>query len=126
VNLKADSSRAHEARVHIGKCYEAKGDATQAIAAYRAALEAAGDAGDVIEVSDELAKVLVKAGQLDEADETIRHAEDAVRDELQGSGPDAARVRKALDAMGARKALQRARDKSAGAHQDAQQLDKGR
>ncbi len=56
----------------------------------------------------------------------IRQAETAAAPELAKKGAKTKGLRRALDRMSARKALQRAQDKANGAHRDAQDLERGR
>lgn len=122
--LNPTSSRAHEARLWVGRTLESMDKPDEAIAAYRAAVDAAGRVRQVIEACNWLAKALVTTGDLAGAEAAIARADLAVE-----QAPDeerSASVMKALTEMSARKALQRAKDKKSGAHEDARKLEKGR
>jgi tetratricopeptide (TPR) repeat protein len=124
--LKSGTARTHQARVWIGRCFEQQKKPEQAIDAYRQALSLTTKPRRVLEISNRLANCLIKQGKLDQAGAVIRQAEAAAAPELAKKGPRAKSLRRALDRMSARKALQRARDKTAGAHQDAQDVERGR
>ena len=124
--VKPTSNRAHTARLWIARCLESKGDAERAVASFRAALEASERPVHVIEVCNFLARALIKTGDLDGAGAALEHAGKVARPVIDAGGKDGARVRKALDKMSARRALQRAQDKANGAAKDAAQLEKDR
>jgi tetratricopeptide (TPR) repeat protein len=120
--VKGGSARAHEARLGIGQCHEAKGQLAEAVAAYRAAVEADTTPTRKIDSLDELAKTLVQQGDLDGAAAAIGQAESL---EASGdTGVDAERLRRAIEQMGARKALQRAHDKKTNAARSAEEVEK--
>ncbi len=96
------------------------------IDAYRQALSLTTPPRRVLEISNRLALCLVQQGKLDLAAAAIRRAETAAAPALAKKGSKATSLRRALDRMSARKALQRARDKATGAHQDAQDIERGR
>lgn len=124
--LKSGTARTHEARVWIGRCFEGQKKPEQAIDAYRQALTVTTEPNRYLEIGNRLANCLIQEGKLDEADAVIRQAEAAAAPELTRNGPQAKSLRRALDQMSAKKALQRARDKAAGAHRDAQDVERGR
>ena len=132
--LKSGTSRTHEARVWIGRCLEQRKKLADAADAYRQALSLTRNPRRVIDLCNRLSLVLVRQGKLDQGAAVIRQAETAVAKAGCGSGgkgkkkgkSQAKSLRRALDKMSARKALQRARDKANGAHRDAQDLERGR
>lgn len=120
------STRAHEARLWIGRTLDSLEKPDEAIAAYRHAVEAAGRPRHSIEACNLLAKALVAAGDLDGAAAAIATAEKAVEAAMLKGESGADSLKKALDEMSARNALQRARDKKGGAYQDARALERKR
>jgi len=124
--LKTGTDHTHQARVWIGRCFEAERKPAEAIDAYRQALSLTSRPRRVLEISNRLANCLVQEGKLDQAATVIRQAEAAAAPELATGGPKARGLRRALDRMSARKALQRARDKATRAHRDAQDIERGR
>jgi tetratricopeptide (TPR) repeat protein len=124
--IEPESSATREARVWIGRCLEESGQHDGAIEAYRAAVLRATAAADVLDASNRLAKLLVAKGDLAGAEEALQRADRAVADAAAEDAEAAPRLRKALAEMSARKALQRARDKRDGAHEDARRLEEAR
>jgi tetratricopeptide (TPR) repeat protein len=120
------SARAHDARVAIARCLAAQGKHDEAVSAFRSALEAAERPRDVIEACNDLAKALVRAGDLDGARAAIEHAEKTVQGETESGGDDADRLQSAVLEMSSRKALQRALDKRDQAAKDAVDLERSR
>lgn len=114
--IKPGSARSHEARCWIGKCLLANDDVPGAIAAYEQALEQTEKPMRIIELCNLLAKAQLRAGDLAAAEAAIARAEDVVPE---GDGEDVERVRRAVDGMSARRALQRARDHTGRAAEDA-------
>jgi tetratricopeptide (TPR) repeat protein len=118
--------RAQEARLWQARLLQTLGRLDPAIAAFQSALESARPGRQVVEAANYLALACVQKGDFDAAERAIEHAEQAVA----GAGEDdpvvAARLQKAIESMSARKALQRARDKQAGAGKDAARLDEAR
>jgi len=123
--LKSGTARTHEARLWIGRCLEAQKKADAAVDAYRQALSLTTKPRRVVDVCNRLALCLVQQGKLDQAAAAIRQAETTAASVLDKKGPSSKSLRRALDRMSARKALQRARDKATGAHRDAKDLDRG-
>jgi tetratricopeptide (TPR) repeat protein len=121
--MNPDSERAHDARVWIGTCLESKGDLDGAIDTFSEALRTTTEPARVIELCNKLANALVDRGDLNGAATAIARAEEAVPS---GDEDDIPRLRKSVESMSARKALQKARDKAAHAHEDAQQLEAAR
>jgi tetratricopeptide (TPR) repeat protein len=124
--LEIDGVRAHDARIWVARVLEASGEAEQAVAAYREAVEAAVGPRRTIEACDELAKVLVRRGDLDGAAAAIARAEQAAQPVVEAGGDEAERLQRVLDEMGARRQLQRARDRQLGTARDAVELESGR
>lgn len=124
--VEVEGVRAHEARGWVARVHELRGEPEAALAAYRAALDAAVGPRRTLEAADALAKWLVRTGDLDGAAAAIQRADDAARAVLDAGGEPADRLRKALDAMGSRKQLQRARDKANGTAKDAVELERDR
>lgn len=120
------SSRSHEARLWIGRTLESLEKPVEAIAAYRQAVEAAVRTRQSIEACNWLAKALVISGDLDGAAAALTVADKAVEAAERKGESGVQSLKKALVEMSARKALQRARDKKNGAHQDARSLEKSR
>ena len=69
-----------------------------------------------------LARILVRTGDLDGATAAIERVEAIAKPVLDAGGEDAARLRKALDEMSARRSIQRARDEQEGAGEDAERF----
>ena len=120
------STRAHEARLWIGRTLDSLDRPDEAIAAYRQAVGAAGRPRHTIEACNWLAKALVIVGDLEGAEASIGLADKAVQAAILEGGSGVESLKKALAEMSARKALQRAKDKKSGAHSDARRLEKGR
>lgn len=114
-----NTTRAHDARLWQARLLQGLGRMDEAIAGFRAAVEAAQRPRQVIEASDWLAKALIKHGDYDGAAAAIQHAETEVGAADDSDPVEVERLRKALEAMSARKALQRARDKQVDAGKDA-------
>lgn len=122
--IKPASSRAHEARLWVGRTLESLDRREEAIAAYRKAVDAAAGPRQAIEACNWLAKALVTAGDLPGAEAAIGRADQAVQ--AVPAEQRSAAVTKALAEMSARRALQRAKDKKSDAHKDARRLEKKR
>jgi tetratricopeptide (TPR) repeat protein len=121
VALNPKSSRGHDARLWIGRTLQQKGTWPQAVAAYTEAVEAAPALLDRIEASDWLVKALVHTGELDKAGQVVDSIEKAGQEV---TGPEAARVQKALEGLSGKRALQKARDKATQAHKGAEAAEK--
>ena len=120
VELNPSSSRAHDARLWIGRTLQQKGTMPEAIAAYTEALERAPALLDRIEATDWLVKAQVHVGDLDKAAATFATLETLVKD---SEGPDVDRVHKAFDGMTSKRTIEKARDKQTKAHKDAEQAE---
>lgn len=119
------TSRAQEARLWQGRVLQSLGRMGDAIAAFQTALEAAARPRQVIEASDYLAKAQIKNGDYEAAAKAIQHAESVIAEADAADPVEVERLRKALEGMGARKALQRARDKQQKPAGDAGELEEG-
>ena len=117
------SSRAHDARLWQARLLQEMGKPDEALELFRAALESAEKPRLVIESANFLARALIEKGDLDGASRAIGHAEEAVQAAAEDDAAEGQRLRKLLEEMSSRKALQRARDKQTGAAKDAQQLE---
>lgn len=120
------SGRAQQARLWQARLLQQSERLDEAIAAFQAALESADPGNETVEACNFLALAWIEKGDHDAAAKAIEHAEQAV----QAVGDDdpivVERLKKALEAMSAKKALQRARDKAANAPKDAVGLDRAR
>lgn len=120
------SARAQEARLWQARLLLAEERVDEAITAFQAALESADPGSQTIDAANHLALAHVHKGDLDAAGRAIEHAEHSIA-ELGDEDPLVLeRLHKTLEAMSARKALQRARDRQSGAAKDAVDLDAGR
>ncbi|MEM7201893.1 MAG: tetratricopeptide repeat protein [Planctomycetota bacterium] len=120
--VRGTTARAHQARAWMGRCLQRKGDLGGAVAAFEQALELTTTPKRILELCNLLAKTRLAQGDLDGAEQVLSRAEAAVP----ATGPDAPKLRAALDKMSARKALQRARDKATGAVEDAVDVETSR
>lgn len=124
VAMDPGTSRAQTARLWQGRLQQQLGRLDDAVATFRAALEAAEKPRQVIDTVNCLARALIERGDLDGAANAIRHAEEVVAGAVDSDPIETERLRKLVDTMSARKALQRARDKKTAAARDAQDLEK--
>lgn len=121
--VEAGSSRAQDARLWRARLLQASDRLDQAVPAFQTALECAAGPAQVIEACNFLALALVQKGDLDAAERALEHAEHATQSAAEDDPATAERQQKWLEAMSARKALQRARDERNGAAGDAVRLD---
>jgi tetratricopeptide (TPR) repeat protein len=115
--LEAGTPRAQEARLWQARLLQTSGRLDEAVTSFQSALESARPGRPVIDAANYLALALVQKGDFDAAERAIAHAEQAL-----GADEDpivAERLKKAIESMSARKALQRARDKATRAAKDA-------
>lgn len=120
------SARAQEARLWQARLLLTAERVDEAIPAFQAALESADPGSQTIEAANWLALAWIHKGDLDAAGRAIEHAERSIT-ELGDEDPLVLeRLHKGIEAMSAKKALQRARDKQAGAGKDAVRLDADR
>jgi len=125
VALGKTTNRTHDARVWVARCLDATDAAADALQAYRDALEAAATPRQTIDAGNWLAKALIVRGDLDGADGVLAHVTRTVADVEVDRPEERQRLDKALDAMSARRQLQRARDKAQGAAGDAVRIGGG-
>jgi tetratricopeptide (TPR) repeat protein len=121
--VEPDNVRAHEARVWVAKVLESQGEVDAAMAAFRAAVDAATGPRRTVEACDELAKALVRRGDLAGAAAALDRAATAAAPVIEAGGEDSARMRKILEELGARRQLQRARDRAQGTARDAMDVE---
>lgn len=123
IAIEPGSSRAQDARLWLGRVLQTTERVDEAIRAFENALECAGSGVPAIESANFLALAWIQKGDLDAAARAIEHAEQHGVDAGEDDPIVVERQKKALEAMSARKALQRARDKRDGAAEDAVKLD---
>jgi tetratricopeptide (TPR) repeat protein len=124
MSLEGASARAQEASLWIGRALQIDGRLEAALAAFQQALAAADTPRRAVTACNWLASTQVKLGDLEGAAATLAALDKQLEDELDGTGPDVDRLRRALDEMTARRALQRARDRKTDAAGDAAQLER--
>lgn len=123
VQRAPETSRAHTARVWIGGCLQIRGDLDGAVQAFAEALESTSKPTQVIDLCNRMGKAQLAAGDLEGAEAAIARADKLVET---AAPEEVDRLRKALGEMSLRRALQRARDKQNGAHEDARALEQAR
>jgi tetratricopeptide (TPR) repeat protein len=119
------SSRAQEARLWQARLLQGRERLDEAIVAFQQALESADPGAETIEACNFLALAWIDKGDLDAASRAIEHAEQHVP----GADDDPIvqeRLKKSLEGMSARKALQRARDRQSQVGKDAAALEAAR
>ncbi|MBX3465023.1 MAG: hypothetical protein KF830_17780 [Planctomycetes bacterium] len=121
--VEPGSARAQEARLWRGRVLQGTDRIDEAIAVFQFALECAEGPVQVVETANLLALAWIQQGDLGAAGRAIEHAERAVEAAAEDDQAIVERHRKAVAAMSARKALQRARDKRDGAARDAVRLE---
>jgi tetratricopeptide (TPR) repeat protein len=119
--FRPDSARAHDSRMWIAKIHAGVPSNEEALAAFRIAVQKAGTPRRTIDACNGVANLQVKLGKLDEAQAEVDRAALASK----STEGDTESLAKAYEAMSARRALQRAKDKRDGAHRDAVQVEKG-
>jgi tetratricopeptide (TPR) repeat protein len=117
------TARAQTARLRQARVLLVLDRRDEAVTSLRAALEAATTPRQSLDVCNELAKALIDQGDLDGAQAALRHAEQAVATAVAADPTAREPLQKALDGMSARRALQRAIDRKAGAAEDARKLE---
>jgi len=120
------SARAQDARLWQARILQGSERLDEAIVAFQAALESADPGAETIEACNLLALAWVDKGDLDAAGRVIEHAEQAVVAMGDEDPLVVERLKKGLETMSARKALQRARDKQDQTGKDAAALEAGR
>lgn len=121
--VEPGSSRAQDARLWQARLLQNNDRLDDAIAAFQAALESADPGTETIEAANFLALAWIDKGDLEAAQRAIDHAKQSVEDVGDEDPIVVERLHKTLEAMSAKKALQRARDKATGAAKDAVELD---
>lgn len=120
------SSRAQDARLWQARMLQAAERLDEAIPAFQAALESADPGSQTIEAANFLALAWIEKGDLDAATRAIEHADHSLAEMGDEDPLVLERLHKTLEAMSARKALLRARDKQSGAGKDAAGLEASR
>lgn len=121
--LEPGSARAQDARLWRGRLLQDSERLDEAIPAFQSALESAAPGAQTIDACNFLALAWVQKGDFDAAARAIEHAEQSVQSLGDEDPIVLERLRKSLEGMSARKALQRARDKQVEAGKDAAKLD---
>ncbi|MFO1077379.1 MAG: tetratricopeptide repeat protein [Planctomycetota bacterium] len=123
ITAEPGSSHAQDARLQTARLLETMGRLDEAITMAQSALESAKPGNEEIEACNELALLQIKKGDLDAAARALDHAEESIDGVDNGDPIVAERLQKAVQAMSARRALQRARDKQNAAGADAVRLE---
>lgn len=113
------SARAQDARLWQARLLQGAGRLDEAIVLFQAALESADPGAQAVEACNFLALAWIEKGDLDAAGHVIEHAEQAVASLGDEDPVVLERLKKSLEAMSARRALQRARDQRHEAGKDA-------
>lgn len=125
-SVEPATARAQTARLWVGRVLQTMGRDVDALVAFRAALTSAVTPSQTIEACNYLANAMVAAGDFAGAAQALSHADSAISTAIVEKPEDAERLHKALESMSARRALQRAQDKSTDAAVDAQKLEQQR
>ena len=120
------TTRAQRARVWIGRLLMARGLLDRGTTQLQAALECARTPRQEITCANELAKAWITRGDLDRAGAVIAHVDRLLLDVGDQDPRERDRLRRAIGAMSARRALQRALDVQHGHAADAVHLDEHR
>ena len=120
------SARAQDARLWQARLLQAAERIDDAISAFQSALESADPGAETIEAGNLLALAWIDKGDLDAASRAIEHAEQSVGSMGDEDPIVQERLKKSLEGMTAKKALQRARDRQNQAGKDAAALEKAR
>lgn len=123
IDLEPGSGAAQDARLWQARLLQVNGKIDEAIATFQSALEAARAGRDTIDTANYLALAWIQKGDFEAAGFVLEHAEEAIAALGEEDPVTQERLRKALEGMSARKALQRALDKKNGAAKDAEQLE---
>jgi len=126
IALEPGSSRAQEMRLWQARLLQGASKLDEAIVAFQAALESADPGSQVIEACNFLALAWIEKGDLDASGRAIEHAEQAITAAADEDPQTVERLKKAIDGMSAKKALQRARDAQNGVGEDAAKLEASR
>ncbi|MFN6194972.1 MAG: tetratricopeptide repeat protein, partial [Planctomycetota bacterium] len=125
IALEPGSSRAQEMRLWQARLLQGAGKVDEAIVAFQAALESGDPGSQVVEACNFLALAWIQKGDFDAADRAIDHAEQATTAAADEDPQTVERLKKAIEGMSARKALQRARDAQNRVGEDAAKLVEG-
>jgi tetratricopeptide (TPR) repeat protein len=125
IALEPGSSRAQEMRLWQARLLQGAGKLDEAIVAFQAALESADPGSQVVEACNFLALAWIQKGDFDAADRAIDHAEQATTAAADEDPQTVERLKKAIEGMSAKKALQRARDAQNRVGDDAAKLVEG-
>lgn len=126
IAVEPSTPRAQEARLEHAHLLQSLGRLDEAITAFQSALETAHHGKQVVDAANLLALALLQKGDLDAADRAIDHAEQSLAAAADEDPVVVERLKKAVDAMSAKKALRRARDKASRAAKDAVGLEQAR
>jgi tetratricopeptide (TPR) repeat protein len=126
IAIDPGSSRAQDARLWQARLLQAAERIDDALAAFQAALESADPGAETIEACNFLALAWIDKGDLAAAGRAIEHAEQGVGAMTDEDPIVLERLKKSLESMAAKKALQRARDKQNQAGKDAAALEQER
>jgi tetratricopeptide (TPR) repeat protein len=126
VTMDSGTARAEEARLWQGRLLQGMGRLDEAAAAFQTAVANSSRPRQLIEASNFLAKALIQKGDFAAAERAIEHAEVAAMEAADGDETEAERLKKALEDMSAKKALQKARDKQDKPAKDARALEDSR
>jgi tetratricopeptide (TPR) repeat protein len=121
--LQVDGARAHQARIWAGKTLAQQGKQDEAITELQGALENATNPKYLIQTCNELARLHLRAGAIEQASAVVAHADEATQEVRARGGKVAERLQRDLERMSARKALQRIRDDAQKVADDAEQLE---
>ncbi|MGE3171568.1 MAG: hypothetical protein AB7O97_03015 [Planctomycetota bacterium] len=126
IELAPTSSRAQAARLWRGRLLQRRDRPDEAAREFAAAIAAARTARQAILACNLLARLQVERGDLTGADATLQRADAAAQREIDAAPERQPGLRRALDEMSARRALQRARDRALDAAGDAAALEAAR
>ncbi|MCC7395562.1 MAG: hypothetical protein IT455_00685 [Planctomycetes bacterium] len=124
--VEPGSARAQTARLWQARLLQAQQRLEEAIPRFQAALESAAPGQQTIDAANYLALAWIQHGDLDAAGRAIEHAEDSLQPLADEDPIVLERLRRSIETMSAKKALQRARDKKSNAAKDAVGLDEAR
>ncbi len=126
IAIDASTGRAQDARLWQARMLQANDKLDDAILAFQSALESADPGAETIEACNFLALAWIDKGDLDAAGRALEHAEHHFATMGDEDPLVKERLARSLEAMSAKKALQRARDKKNQAGKDAAGLEQGR
>lgn len=126
VTMDPGTARAEEARLWQGRLLQGMGRLDEAAAAFQTAIANTTRPRQLIEASNYLAKALIQKGDFAAAERAIEHAEIAATESAEGDEAETERIKKAVEEMSAKKALQKARDKQDKPQKDARALEDSR